>query len=266
MRDSTDYYNLLTDTLRSGHHQISKIYHKIPEARREGKYINIRTGYLMGKKSIKDKNYKFYHNFEFPLCYNLTNCGFAKNEIIQKIFKQYEIWLKLYEKKPNDDDYLKYIVDKEINKAKNNFEMLNHKNYGKNDFILFNKYNEEEEEEEESEENEKINEEGKEEDYEENSFIEKDEKEKKNKKLKKGVKLEEEIEEDQIQLSDDLENNNEEEEQIELNEELENIEDEYSTGSLLLNNGNNLKGFIVTDSEEEEKIKKKKEKKKKEKL
>jgi hypothetical protein len=63
------------------------------------------------------------------------------------------------------------------------------------------------------------------------------------------VKLEEEIEEDQIQLSDDLENNNEEEEQIELNEELENIEDEYSTGSLLLNNGNNLKGFIVTDSE-----------------
>ena len=44
MRDATDYYNLLSDSLKNGVNQIKYIYDKIENAKYEGKYINIRTG------------------------------------------------------------------------------------------------------------------------------------------------------------------------------------------------------------------------------
>ena len=47
MRDATDYYNLLTDTLKNGRNQIKYIYDKIDKAIEKGKYINIRTGGLI---------------------------------------------------------------------------------------------------------------------------------------------------------------------------------------------------------------------------
>ena len=40
MRDATDYYNLLSDTLKNGYNQIKYLYKKIESAKQEGKYIN----------------------------------------------------------------------------------------------------------------------------------------------------------------------------------------------------------------------------------
>lgn len=178
MRDSADYYNLLTDTFRSSYLQVVKIYDKIPEALAQNKLINIRTGYLMKPRS-HDCN--FYENSsKYPLCWNFDCGAYANFSVINKIFKVYESWLDEYDKS-KDEKKIKEIINKEVQKAQADFE--NNKKLGKDDYELFQNSEDDEENSEEIEENDNeqndealsdfiVNDENVEEDEEENEYEE----------------------------------------------------------------------------------------------
>lgn len=134
MRNATDYYNLLSDTLRSGYHQIEKIYKKIPDAKKENRYINIRTGYLMNKRDFRNNNYRFVPRIKYPICYNMQYCGCADFYVIDKILWKYSHWLDIYSSS-KDINYIRDLVEKEKNDAKN--EKIRQEKNGQDDFILF---------------------------------------------------------------------------------------------------------------------------------
>ena len=135
MRNATDYYNLLSDTLRNDYRQVICIYNKIDEARTKGTRINIRTGYLMNPKNYKKYNC-FYRNKDiFPLCYQMSCCGFASKEVLNKILDFYQNCLLIYQAN-EDENQIKNIIKNEINNAKIAHEYLNKQNNGKDDFEL----------------------------------------------------------------------------------------------------------------------------------
>ena len=137
MRNATDYYNLLTDTLRKNYHQVKFIYDRVDKARSEGKYINIRTGFIMDPKNYKNYNC-FYRNRDiFPLCYNMSCCGCAGKEVLNKIFDFYQNCLLIYQQ-TKDENRIKNIVENEVYNAKISYKYLNKQNNGKNDFKLIN--------------------------------------------------------------------------------------------------------------------------------
>lgn len=190
MRDSADYYNLLTDTFRSSYLQVVKIYDKIPEALEQNKLINIRTGYLM---KPRNHNCNFYQNVsKYPLCWNFDCGGYASFYVINKIFKVYESWLDEYDKS-KDEEKIKEIINKEIKIAKTNFE--NNKKLGNDDYELHqNSEDSEENEESDNDQNSEelsddfiVNDENVEEDEEENkenkSYIETEKIEESNEKV-----------------------------------------------------------------------------------
>ena len=137
MRDATDYYNLLSDTLRSGYYQIKKIYDKIDDAIQEGKFINIRTGYLIKEKDSNNNNYYFNYDREFPLCYNFSCCGLARRGVIKRIIDFYISCLKKFDR-DQDEEQMRIIVENEIESARKDYEHLNKNNNGLDDLKLFN--------------------------------------------------------------------------------------------------------------------------------
>ena len=136
MRDATDYYNLLSDTLKNGHNQIKYLYDKIDYAIQERKYLNIRTGCLI-KKKLHNNNYYFNYDKDFPLCYNFSCCGLARRRVIKKILDFYLSCLKIFDKN-KDENIMKKLIKKEIENAKKNYMDLNKNNKGFDDLKLFN--------------------------------------------------------------------------------------------------------------------------------
>jgi hypothetical protein len=137
MRDATDYYNLLSDTLRSGHYQIKKIYNKREAAIQEGKFINIRTGYLIKEKDARNNNYYFNDDIDFPLCYNFSCCGLARKSVIKRMMDFYLSCLKKFDI-DQDEEQMKILIDNELELARKDYEHLNKNNNGIDDLKLFN--------------------------------------------------------------------------------------------------------------------------------
>ena len=232
MRDATDYYNLLSDTLKNGANQIKYLYEKIENAKSEGKYINIRTGYLIQLKDYNDKDYFFNYDEDFPLCYNFSCCGLARKKVIKKMMDFYLSCLKEFDNS-HDEDLMKEKIMNELEMAKNDYEYLNKNNNGNDDLKLFktNKHPGEESDNEPSINTSSfINDESLDEEEEENknSFIddesisEKKEKKRKCKLIKNGKKV---INEYKEELNDLLEENYDGEE--ELNQEDDEDNEEY---------------------------------------
>ena len=231
MRDATDYYNLLSDTLKNGANQIKYLYEKIENAKSEGKYINIRTGYLIQLKDYNDKDYFFNYDEDFPLCYNFSCCGLARKKVIKKMMDFYLSCLKEFDNS-HDEDLMKEKIMNELEMAKNDYEYLNKNNNGNDDLKLFrtNKHPGEESDNEPSINTSSfINDESLDEEEEnKNSFIddesisEKKEKKRKCKLIKNGKKV---INEYKEELNDLLEENYDGEE--ELNQEDDEDNEEY---------------------------------------
>ena len=250
MRDATDYYNLLSDTLKNGANQIKYLYEKIENAKSEGKYINIRTGYLIQLKDYNDKDYFFNYDEDFPLCYNFSCCGLARKKVIKKMMDFYLSCLKEFDNS-HDEDLMKEKIMNELEMAKNDYEYLNKNNNGNDDLKLFrtNKHPGEESDNEPSINTSSfINDESLDEEEEENknSFIddesisEKKEKKRKCKLIKNGKKV---INEYKEELNDLLEENYDGEE--ELNQEDDEDDEENQE---------------ISDNEEEEESEKNKDK------
>ena len=274
MRDATDYYNLLSDTLKNGAGQIKYLYDKIENAKLEGKYINIRTGYLIQIKDYNNKDYFFNYDEDFPLCYNFSCCGLARKKVIKRMMDFYLSCLKEYDNS-HDEDLMKEKIIQELELAKSDYEYLNKNNKGYDDLKLFEtKKNEKEESESDNEHSvlntsSFINDESEEED--ENSFIddesiksEKKEKKKKCKLIKNGKKV---INEYREELNDLLEENYDGEEELnqeesendEENQEIsDNDKEEENEKNKLLNK--KIKRNIINDDEDEVESNKKKEK------
>ena len=274
MRDATDYYNLLSDTLKNGAGQIKYLYDKIENAKLEGKYINIRTGYLIQAKDYNNKDYFFNYDEDFPLCYNFSCCGLARKKVIKRMMDFYLSCLKEYDNS-HDEDLMKEKIIQELELAKSDYEYLNKNNKGYDDLKLFEtKKNEKEESESDNEHSvlntsSFINDESEEEN--ENSFIddksiksEKKEKKKKCKLIKNGKKV---INEYREELNDLLEENYDGEEELnqeesendEENEEInDNDKEEENEKNKLLNK--KIKRNIINDDEDEVESNKKKEK------
>ena len=275
MRDATDYYNLLSDTLKNGAGQIKYLYDKIENAKLEGKYINIRTGYLIQIKDYNNKDYFFNYDEDFPLCYNFSCCGLARKKVIKRMMDFYLSCLKEYDNS-HDEDLMKEKIIQELELAKNDYEYLNKNNKGYDDLKLFEaKKNEKEESVSDNEHSvlntsSFINDESEEEE-DNNSFIddesiksEKKEKKKKCKLIKNGKKV---INEYREELNDLLEENYDGEEELnqeesendEENQEIsDNDKEEENEKNKLLNK--KLKRNIINDDEDEVETNKKKEK------
>ena len=284
MRDATDYYNLLSDTLKNGANQIKYLYEKIENAKSEGKYINIRTGYLIQLKDYNDKDYFFNYDEDFPLCYNFSCCGLARKKVIKKMMDFYLSCLKEFDNS-HDEDLMKEKIMNELEMAKNDYEYLNKNNNGNDDLKLFrtNKHPGEESDNEPSINTSSfINDESLDEEEEnKNSFIddesisEKKEKKRKCKLIKNGKKV---INEYKEELNDLLEENYDGEEELnqeddEDNEEYQEISDNEEESEKNKDKELNLKKIkkekllnkkikrnIINDSDEDENDLNKKEK------
>ena len=234
MRDATDYYNLLSDTLKNGSSQIKYLYDKIENAKSEGKYINIRTGYLIQEKDYYNKDYFFNYDQDFPLCYSFSCCGLARKRVIKKMMDFYLSCLREYDVS-HDEDLMKEKIKNELELAKNDYEYLNKNNNGYDDLKLFRTIpheNEEPDNEPSVNSSSFINDESSEEEN-NNSFIddksiseenEEKEKKKKCKLIKNGKKV---INKYKEELNDLLEENYDGEDELyqKENEDSENDED-----------------------------------------
>ena len=283
MRDATDYYNLLSDTLKNGANQIKYLYEKIENAKSEGKYINIRTGYLIQLKDYNDKDYFFNYDEDFPLCYNFSCCGLARKKVIKKMMDFYLSCLKEFDNS-HDEDLMKEKIMNELEMAKNDYEYLNKNNNGNDDLKLFKTNHPGEESDNEPSINTSsfINDESLDEEEEnKNSFIddesisEKKEKKRKCKLIKNGKKV---INEYKEELNDLLEENYDGEEELnqeddEDNEEYQEISDNEEESEKNKDKELNLKKIkkekllnkkikrnIINDSDEDENDLNKKEK------
>ena len=229
MRDATDYYNLLSDTLKNGSSQIKYLYDKIENAKSEGKYINIRTGYLIQEKDYYNKDYFFNYDQDFPLCYSFSCCGLARKRVIKKMMDFYLSCLREYDVS-HDEDLMKEKIKNELELAKNDYEYLNKNNNGYDDLKLFKTiHHENEEPDNEPSVNSSsfINDESSEE-VNNNSFIddksisEEKEKEKKHRLRKNGKNV---VNEYKKELDDLLEENYDGEEDLNQEENEESEED-----------------------------------------
>ena len=223
MRDATDYYNLLSDTLKNGSSQIKYLYDKIENAKLEGKYINIRTGYLIQEKDYYNKDYFFNYDQDFPLCYSFSCCGLARKRVIKKMMDFYLSCLREFDVS-HDEDLMKEKIRNELELAKNDYEYLNKNNNGYDDLKLFKTIphqNEEPDDEPSVNSSSFINDESSEEEN-NNSFIddksisEKKEKRKKCKLIKNGKKV---INKYKEELDDLLEDNYDGEDELYQNED-----------------------------------------------
>ena len=223
MRDATDYYNLLSDTLKNGSSQIKYLYDKIENAKLEGKYINIRTGYLIQEKDYYNKDYFFNYDQDFPLCYSFSCCGLARKRVIKKMMDFYLSCLREFDVS-HDEDLMKEKIRNELELAKNDYEYLNKNNNGYDDLKLFRTIpheNEEPDDEPSVNSSSFINDESSEEEN-NNSFIddksisEKKEKRKKCKLIKNGKKV---INKYKEELDDLLEDNYDGEDELNQNED-----------------------------------------------
>ena len=136
MKNSSDYFNLLTDTLRNGYHQIISIYNKLQEARNKSKFINIRTTYLMQKENKDKTNYFFPIKNKYPLCYCMSCRGGANVEVILKLFEFYNKCLDNYGLY-GDAGKIKGLVNDEIERAKSEYQYNFVEGNGKDDLALF---------------------------------------------------------------------------------------------------------------------------------
>ena len=277
MRDATDYYNLLSDTFKNGSSQIKYLYNKIEKAKSEGKYINIRTGYLIQEKDYFNKDYFFNYDQDFPLCYNFSRCGLARKKVIQKMMNFYLSCLREFDVS-HDEELMKEKIKNELELAKNDYEYLNKNNNGYDDLKLFNTAPQKEDKTESEPSintSSFINDESSEEE-DNNSFIDdkslsekKEEKKKKCKLIKNGKKvinkykeelndlLEENYEgEDELyQEENEYSDNNEENDEISDEEKYLNIQPKFKKGEELHKTKlltKKTKRNIIMDSDEEE--------------
>lgn len=106
---TNDYLNLLEDSLKLGHLQVEKIYHRLLNLDSD-KYINIRTCYPM--KYRKDSDYVFFKG-KYRICWNSEGIRDEYNpRIIESILKKYEEWLTDYERN-SDNQRIKEKIQKE---------------------------------------------------------------------------------------------------------------------------------------------------------
>ena len=132
MKNATDYYNLLNDTLKYSYSHIIFIYKKIDKAITEGKWVNIRSGYIMDAENTKSDCY-YRKRDTYPICYSMPELGLASKEVLNKIFDFYQHCLTVY-KDTKDKEKIKKLVEDEVEKAKMSYVYLNKQNNGKNDF------------------------------------------------------------------------------------------------------------------------------------
>ena len=232
MRDATDYYNLLSDTLKNGYNQIKYLYNKIENAKQEGKYINVRTGCLIQEKDSTNNNFYFNYDQDFPLCYSFSCCGLARRRVIKRMMDFYLSCLKEYDNS-QDEELMREKIKAELDSAKTDYEYLNKNNNGYDDLKLFRTIphpGEKSDDEPSVNSSSFINDESLEEESEEkNSFIddksisEKKEEKKKCKLMKNGKKV---VNEYKKELDDLLDGNNYDGENELYNQEQE--EDENS--------------------------------------
>ena len=230
MRDATDYYNLLSDTLKNGSSHIKYLYNKIDNAKLEGKYVNIRTGYLIQEKDFNDKNFFFNYDQDFPLCYNFSCCGLARKRVIKKMMDFYLSCLKEFDNS-KDEELMKEKIRNELESAKNDYEYLNKNNNGFDDLKLFKTIPHKTEEKDDEPSvytssfiNDESSEESNDSFIDDKSISEKKEKKKKFKLIKNGKKV---INEYKEELDDLLDNNYDGEDELNQEEqEINNEEDE----------------------------------------
>ena len=245
MRDATDYYNLLSDTLKNGSSHIKYLYNKIDNAKLEGKYVNIRTGYLIQEKDFNDKNFFFNYDQDFPLCYNFSCCGLARKRVIKKMMDFYLSCLKEFDNS-QDEELMKEKIRNELESAKNDYEYLNKNNNGFDDLKLFKTIphkGEEKDDEPSINTSSFINDESSEESndsfIDDESISEKKEKKKKFKLIKNGKKV---INEYKEELDDLLDNNNYDGED-ELNQEEKEINNEEDEENNEISDNEDENGF-----------------------
>ena len=245
MRDATDYYNLLSDTLKNGSSHIKYLYNKIDNAKLEGKYVNIRTGYLIQEKDFNDKNFFFNYDQDFPLCYNFSCCGLARKRVIKKMMDFYLSCLKEFDNS-KDEELMKEKIRNELESAKNDYEYLNKNNNGFDDLKLFKTIphkTEEKDDEPSINTSSFINDENSEESndsfIDDESISEKKEKKKKFKLIKNGKKV---INEYKEELDDLLDNNNYDGED-ELNQEEKEINNEEDEENNEISDNEDENGF-----------------------
>ena len=118
MRDATDYYNLLSDTLKNGYNQIKYLYSKVENAKFEGKYINVRMGCLIQEKDSRDNNFYFNYDQDYPLCYSFSCCGLARKRVIKRMMDFYLSCLKEYDNS-QDEELMREKIKAELDSARN---------------------------------------------------------------------------------------------------------------------------------------------------
>jgi hypothetical protein len=114
----SDYHNLLVDTLRSGHLQVEKIYHRLLSIYSdEDRCVNIRTGYPMKMRDY-DTNYVYPSDWRFKICYHFDRVGREFDvRVYERLLKKYEDWLADYEKN-SDNERIKNLIRVEVETAK----------------------------------------------------------------------------------------------------------------------------------------------------
>jgi hypothetical protein len=125
----SDYYNLLEDSLRSGHLQVEKIYNAYWRTRGEARSnINIRTGYPMKYRKY-NPDYIYAKNSNFPLCWNSELIG-RKYPIttVERLLSTYDRWVMEYQN-CKDNDKIKDMIEEEMlfakGEAKNKNNIIN---------------------------------------------------------------------------------------------------------------------------------------------
>ena len=109
-KKTNDYYNLLTDTLKSGHLQVEKIYNRLTNLDRD-KYVNIRTCYPM--KYRIDSDYVFSKG-KYRICWNTEAIRDEYNPIVvEKVLQKYQEWLADYALN-FDNERIQELIEKEL--------------------------------------------------------------------------------------------------------------------------------------------------------
>jgi hypothetical protein len=118
----SEYYNLLSITLRNGYNHIVKIYKSIPIAKKKGKWINILTGYYIKSNTqnhIKNQQIKvFSDNPNFPIVFIFNEKGSCYKTIAQDIITTYVKWLKEFDEHQNYEQLVN-TIELELQKARN---------------------------------------------------------------------------------------------------------------------------------------------------
>lgn len=131
----SDYYNLLTDTLRSGHLQVEKIYNRLNSIYNDkDRCVNIRTGYPMKIRDF-DTDYVYPSDWRYKICFHFDKVGRDFDvSVYERLLKKYEDWLDDYSFN-KDNEKIKLLIETEKEIAKSEPDYIREKCTKKADFF-----------------------------------------------------------------------------------------------------------------------------------